>query len=105
MATPLIRLVAQAVAAGVTIGHSEHGALTLTGTALEGRALAKQLRTHDIAVLGLYDWRHAVVADPQPCLLCGRPAILRDPVDNRPAHKVCVDDLIRPASAKRPDTP
>jgi hypothetical protein len=99
MAIPLVRLVADAAEAGVVIARGEHGSLTLRAPR-ESIALAKQLRARDIAVLGLYDWRHAAVAEPKPCLLCRLPAILRDPVEHRPAHKVCVDLLIRPAPSK-----
>jgi len=31
-----------------------------------------------------------------PSSLCCKPAMLRDPVDRRPIHKVCVDRLLRP---------
>ena len=37
------------------------------------------------------DWSHAPVRDPQPCVLCGRPAFLRHPVTGKPCHKVCSD--------------
>ena len=41
---------------------------------------------------GLLDWRRAAVREPQPCVLCGRPAILRHPENPRtPIHKVCSD--------------
>jgi hypothetical protein len=37
------------------------------------------------------DWSHAPVRDPQPCVLCGRPALLRHPKALRPCHKTCSD--------------
>lgn len=48
----------------------------------------------------LLDWRHARVADPQPCYICTRPALLRHPVNQRPCHKVCHDDRARKALAE-----
>lgn len=39
----------------------------------------------------LLDWRHASVGDPAPCVLCSRPALMRDPDTGRPTHKVCAE--------------
>ncbi|WP_205522316.1 hypothetical protein [Streptomyces sp. S1A1-7] len=39
----------------------------------------------------LLDWRHAKVGDPKPCVLCGRPALMRDPDTQQPKHKVCAE--------------
>ncbi|MEU2724023.1 hypothetical protein [Streptomyces smyrnaeus] len=39
-------------------------------------------------------WRRATVrdwADTTPCVLCGQPAMLRDPDTGRPTHKVCAE--------------
>ena len=39
----------------------------------------------------LLDWRQTgTVGPPQPCRICGRPALMRDP-DGRPCHKVCAE--------------
>jgi hypothetical protein len=95
---PLVLLVARAVNAGVRIGRSRAGALTLNGRTEEGRALGEQLRAREADVLQLYDWYHARLDEPERCLLCGQYAILRDPVEHRPCHKVCINALIRPAS-------
>ncbi|WP_432941116.1 hypothetical protein ACQPXM_32955 [Kribbella sp. CA-253562] len=35
------------------------------------------------------DWAHATVANPQPCFLCGNPALLRDPYTGRACHMTC----------------
>ncbi|GKQ37192.1 hypothetical protein [Streptomyces sp. A012304] len=35
------------------------------------------------------DWSRAIVGDPAPCVVCGRPALLRHPETGRPHHKVC----------------
>ena len=44
------------------------------------------------APAGPVDWRTARVADLQPCVVCGRPALLRHPLTQRPHHKVCDPD-------------
>lgn len=51
------------------------------------------------APAGPVDWRTARVADLQPCVVCGRPALLRHPVTQRPHHKVCDPD----AATNTPD--
>lgn len=33
----------------------------------------------------------AAVGEPKPCGLCGKDALLRDPVTGKPTHKVCVE--------------
>lgn len=38
---------------------------------------------------GPVDWRAARVGDLQPCVVCGRPALLRHPATGKPHHKVC----------------
>lgn len=40
------------------------------------------------------DWRNARVADPAPCVLCGKPAFLRSPDKNVPCHKTCAESWI-----------
>lgn len=37
------------------------------------------------------DWTKAKVGEPKPCVHYGRPALLRHPQTDRPAHKVCDD--------------
>jgi len=96
----LVNLVAQGHRAGVQIGRAPDGSLLLRAPK-PAAPLARQLRAREAEVLQLWDWRPAPVAEPAPCLLCGRPAILRDPVEHRPCHKVCIDPLLRPASAVR----
>lgn len=39
----------------------------------------------------LLDWRHAKVADPAPCVLCQKPALLRSPDKGVPCHKTCAE--------------
>jgi hypothetical protein len=41
---------------------------------------------------GPVDWRSARLGEPLPCVVCGRPALLRHPVTQRPHHKVCDPD-------------
>lgn len=38
----------------------------------------------------ILDWRTHKTGPPRPCVLCGRPAILRD-IDGTPCHKVCAE--------------
>lgn len=40
------------------------------------------------------DWRHAKIGDPAPCVLCGRPALMRDPDTQQPKHKVCAEEAL-----------
>lgn len=35
------------------------------------------------------DWAHTTVGDLWPCVLCGKPAMLRDPYTGRPCHLIC----------------
>jgi len=35
------------------------------------------------------DWANTWLDDPAPCVLCGTPALLRDPTTNKPCHKTC----------------
>lgn len=37
------------------------------------------------------DWGRATVGDPEPCIACGRPALMRHPETGRPHHKVCAE--------------
>lgn len=50
-------------------------------------ARARSLATDAVGL----DWSHAPVRDPQPCVLCGRPALLRHPKTMRPCRKTCSD--------------
>lgn len=91
---PITLLLRRARAAGVTISRTPKGAVVLDiPPATAG--LAAELREREQQFTALFDWRRAPVARPAPCLLCTRPALLRDPVDHSPAHKVCVDLLLR----------
>jgi hypothetical protein len=98
VATPLVLLVQQAHQIGVTVARRRDGTLGIRTTAAAD-AVARALRARDAEVLRLYDWSRATVADGAPCLLCGKSAMLRDPVDGRPCHKTCVDVLLKPGGA------
>jgi hypothetical protein len=90
---PLVLLLARARAAGVALTRPGKG--TLDFQAPDGAAeLAALLRKREPGLLASFDWRGAGVAEPAPCLLCGRPALLRDPAERAPAHKMCVDALL-----------
>lgn len=36
------------------------------------------------------DWSSATVGDPAPCVLCGKPALMRSP-RGVPCHKTCAE--------------
>ena len=38
------------------------------------------------------DWRHAAVGPLAPCVLCGRPSLLRSPDKGVPCHKMCAEE-------------
>jgi len=97
MANPLMLLVQQAREVGIGIARRPDGTLAIRTTAATD-SVARALRARDQDVLRLYDWTRAGAADPAPCLLCGRPALLRDPVDGRPCHKVCADAILHAKS-------
>ncbi|MGH6654096.1 MAG: hypothetical protein ACRDVE_02690 [Actinocrinis sp.] len=89
----LVDLVAAARYAGVRIERTAEGPLGLKARERAAR-YARALRQREADVLALYDWTHADTGDPKPCALCGKSAILRDPVERRPCHKVCSDRLL-----------
>ena len=96
MPTALVSLVREARRAGVQFDRAPNGSLLLRAPKLAA-PLAKMLRAREEDVVKLYDWSHASVSESAPCVLCRQPAILRDPAEDRPCHKVCVDALLRPA--------
>lgn len=98
MATALVLLIRYANESGVEISRRPDSTLKiLTPDAAEG--IARAVRSRDQDVLKLYDWSHAGVGDPAPCLLCGRGALLRDPVEGRPCHRGCCNKLLFPVTA------
>lgn len=90
---PVVILARRAHAAGVVISRTPKGPVALE-IPPGADALAAELRHREQQLGALFDWSHATVAAPAPCLLCQRPAVLRDPADRLPAHKVCVDQLL-----------
>lgn len=100
MAAPVVSLLAEACAAQVEISRDARGALLLRAPQ-NAVALARRLRDRQAEVLLLFDWTHAALDESAPCVLCGRPALLRDPADRRPCHKVCVDRLLHRAATAR----
>jgi hypothetical protein len=90
---PVVILARRAHAAGVIISRAPKGPLTLD-IPPGADAIAADLHRCEQHLAALFDWRNAPVADPAPCLLCTRPALLRDPAERQPAHKVCVDTLL-----------
>jgi hypothetical protein len=93
VATPLVLVVQQAHQLGIRLTKRRDGSIAIRTTAATD-TVARALRSRDAAVLRLYDWSRARLDDPAPCLLCSRSAMMRDPVDGRPCHKVCVGPLL-----------
>ncbi|MFI1148712.1 hypothetical protein [Streptomyces sp. NPDC020817] len=46
------------------------------------------------------DWRHARIGDPAPCVICRRPALMRDPGTQQPKHKVCAERALAESRAE-----
>jgi hypothetical protein len=90
---PLVLTLRRARAAGITVSRTPKGALALDMPS-DADALGAELRGREQDLLALFDWRRADLARPAPCLLCSRPALLREPAEAQPAHKVCVDQLL-----------
>lgn len=42
----------------------------------------------------LLNWRHATIGPLAPCVLCGRPALLRSPDKKVPCHKMCAENWL-----------
>ena len=40
------------------------------------------------------DWRHGIIGDRAPCVLCGTPTVCRSPVKDVPCHKACAETWI-----------
>lgn len=92
---PIVITLARAHAAGVAVSRTGKGTLVIDAASGASAAdLAALVRAREQQVLALFDWRRAIVADPESCLLCARPALLRDPAEHCAAHKVCVDVLL-----------
>lgn len=103
MSELLIVLLGRARTAGLHISATD-GRLHITGPREHG-ALARALlaRKPDVLTLvdaysgrrRLLDWQAAAVRDPRPCVLCGSPALLRDPYDGVPMHRTCAERAVR----------
>jgi hypothetical protein len=51
--------------------------------------------TSAVLVRVVLDWRKGQVSDqPEPCVLCDRPALCRSPVKDVPCHKACAEAWI-----------
>lgn len=110
MSATLVELLVAARHAGLHVD-AEHGTVNITGPrTAEPLARALLARKPDVlrvvdylagraAVLGWAD--SVLLIRPEPCVLCGRPASLREPYDQRPCHKGCVETALRPAANHR----
>lgn len=104
--TGLISLVIQARQVGLVLDQGEGGRLIVRGDR-EHERLVRQLLDRKAEVLTLVDlftgrraaldWSQAKVgAQPGRCVLCRSWAILRDPFDDTPCHKVCAEQQLSP---------
>jgi len=48
----------------------------------------------------IFDWRRLTIGPPRPCVLCGRPALMRND-DYDPCHKVCAEAIADKLQAAR----
>ncbi|MBB6001342.1 hypothetical protein HNR25_005173 [Streptomonospora salina] len=99
----VVVLLARAKAAGLTL-RALDGRLRIAGPRRHGdlgQALLERKETV-LEILPTYlgerpglDWCHGGVGELAPCLLCGRPSLVRDPYEYVPMHKLCADPAIR----------
>ena len=103
--TPLLESLAAAKRAGLVLARKPDGQLVIRGPP-EHEPLVRSLlnRKPDVlAILAVYngdatrlDWRRErILEESRPCALCGRPTVLVEPYDSRPAHKTCAEAAIR----------
>jgi len=108
----VVQLVAQAVAAGLTLDADDRGALVIRGPATAG-PLAEALVTREAAVgrtldvvngrAPVLDWKDARSAPRRSrCVLCGNPAALLCPYEPTPTamHKTCAEAFLLRARRK-----
>lgn len=105
MTAPLLELLAEARRAGLAASRQRDGQLVIRGPRQHEHLVRALLARKDdvLSVLSVYvgdvpslDWRRAtVLGDYRPCALCKRNALLVEPYDNRPCHKVCAEAAIR----------
>lgn len=101
----LVTLLASARRNGVTLRQNDAGRLVARGTRETAdivRALLAR-KAEVFQLLPLYrgevaglDWHHATVGEPAQCVLCGKPALCREPYDQVPCHKTCVEQRLYP---------
>jgi hypothetical protein len=104
MSTPLLTLLVGARRAGLVLARRDDQLIIRGPREHEQLVRALLARKPDVlAVLPAYsgavpslDWSRAkVLGECQPCALCHRPALLVEPYDHRPCHKVCAEAAIR----------
>lgn len=107
MSAHLIHLLIEARRAGLDLARGPEGKLIVRGPRTAGTLVRRLLDRKDHILDGYVDvysgaaeclnWKSATVAErAKRCILCGQWAILRDPIENKPLHKVCAEDGIHP---------
>jgi hypothetical protein len=102
----LIHILIEARRAGLELARGPEGKLIVRGPRMASYLVIRIL-DHKEQILdgyvdfysgaaGCLNWRTAVVGEKaKRCILCGRWAILRDPIEGKPLHKVCAENGIR----------
>jgi hypothetical protein len=70
----------------------------LSGEGQKAQTLSSRLVEEAPAMMQAHrvflDWRHGRIGPPEPCVLCGKPALCRSPVKGVPCHKTCAETWI-----------
>lgn len=107
MTAHLIHTLIEARQAGLELARGPAGKLIVRGPRAESPLVRRLLDRKGHILDGYVDvysgaadrlnWRAATVSEKaKRCILCGHWAILRDPVEGKPLHKVCAENGIRP---------
>jgi hypothetical protein len=104
--TYLIQLLIQAHETGLVLQRQQER-LIIRGDP-SAAAISRELlaRKHQVfQLLPLYqgaltglDWSRGETGEPAACILCGKPALCREPWEHQPCHKVCAEAQLLPSA-------